>query len=373
MLQTFFVYLLLVIIMMYFSYVGRAKKQWKYMVYGIAFFGFIFGVRYGVGKDFFSYMFNFLAYHTTSGAYSAAPFEIGFRFLTATMSYSGVHYTVFFSVIAFIQLYFTLLAFKKEYNLYPYLVFAFLMMAHWLPYSNTLRQIISVGLWFYAIKFLVERKVWKHYLLILIGITMHNSTVILLLFYPIYSFKQEWFKNIKIQFACLAGSLVLMKVGVIQMLLQQIEMLLTISGYDVYNSDGNADKIEADVNLGLGFIIMLVLNVLLIYNSNKTKEYYKSKYLTFAYDAFILGIILKYIFISSMLFSRLNYFFSLVNFIIAAYTMHYAHRENKKLYYAIVALLVFTFYATVSKGEYNTSLYLFFWQDDMHYIKSITP
>ena len=185
---------------MYFSYIGRAKGQWKYMVYAIIAYTIVFGIRYGVGKDYINYLQNFEAYATSETHWGMSQsFELGFHFLTQTIAAINLHPTIYFSVIAFMQLFLTLLPFKKETELYPYIIFTFMVGCTWLSYANIVRQTIALSIGIFAIKFIVEKKVWHFYITAFIALTMHLSAVLLFLFYPLFNYRKEWFRNIKFQ------------------------------------------------------------------------------------------------------------------------------------------------------------------------------
>lgn len=370
MLQTLIVYFILITMMMYLSYIGRAKKQWKYMVYAIVAYAIVFGIRYGVGVDFFSYLHNYNAYTTSSGHWGVSQsFEPGFGFITEALASLNAHYTVYFGVIAFLQLYFSMLAFKDQPKLYPYLIFTFMVGSYWLTYSNGLRQIFALSLWFWAVKFMAEKKVWQHYLVIALACSMHTSAILLTVFYPIFNWRREWFKDLRVEFGVLVFSLIMMKVDIVQNLWKNFDTVIQMTKYDDYLQQDHANQIHTDVKLGLGFLITLVWITLIIAYSKKTKEYVKSTYFNIAYDLFMIGVALKYILINSMMLTRVNYYFINFLFIVTAYTLHYAHKNNKPLFYALIGLVTFIFFATVLNGEDNTALYVFFWQKDLYYLK----
>lgn len=357
--------------MLYLSYIGRAKQQWKYMVYAIGVYSLIFGIRYGVGVDFFNYLHNYNAYTTTTNQLSVSQsFEIGFGLLTQFFaSVINSHYTLYFGTIAFIQLFFTFLAFKDNHKIYPYIIFTFMIGASWLTYSNGLRHILALSLWIWAVKFMAEKKVWKYYATVALAFTFHTSAILLVVFYPIFHWKNEWFRSVRLELAILVFSLILMKIDIIQNLMQYFDTLFQMTKYDDYTQKDFALQMHSEAKIGLGFLITLILITLLIIYSKKTKEYTKSKYYNIAYDLFIIGVSLKYILINSMIFTRINYYFINFLFIIAAFTMRYAHKNNKPLFYAIICLIAFTFVAVLLNGYDNTALYVFFWQKDLYYLK----
>lgn len=373
MIQSIIVYSVLTIVMMYMSYLARAKGKWKYMVYASFAYAAVFGARYGVGTDYMTYLENFRSYSTTvSHLGFSDKFEIGFNLITTLFAWLGWHVTIYFGVIAFIQILFTFLPFRSENKLLPYLVFTFMVGCSWLTYSNGLRQILAVALWIWAVRFMVEKKVWMHYFVILLAVTMHTSALMLVVFYPLYYWKEEWFRNIKWQLLALVLSLVIMNLHIAQNLMRSIDLVAQAVGYGDYadeDSDTIAQLVDRELSLGMGFFITLLLNILLVIFSPKVKNYVKSKYFNAAYNFFVIGIVLKYIFASSMVFSRINYYFINFTFIVAAYTLFYAHRCNRVLFYTLLALYVLTFAATLWKGEENTALFVFFWQKDLYYLK----
>ncbi len=370
MLQTIIIYTLLIIIMMYLCYVGQAKGQWKYMVYGLVIYAIVFALRYNVGVDYMSYYYNYQAYFTSTAQQSVKEvFEPGFLFLTSFLANAKAHFSIYFGVIAFLQIYLSMLAFKDKPKLYPYLIICFMLYCYWLTYANGLRQIMALACWIWSIKYLVEKKVWKHYLILLLAASMHKSALALIFFYPLFNWKPEWFKNIKIQLAMLLLSLVIMKLDIIQSMMQGIENIFMISGYDQYNSEDQNTNLYQKASLGLGFAITLVFNTLLIVYSNRVKEFVKSRYLTCAYNLFVIGVCLKYILINSQILSRINYYFINFSFIIAAFTLYYACHKNKPLFYILMLLQILTYIAYLSSATDNTAFYIFFWQTDLYYLK----
>lgn len=373
MLQSLFVYPLLIIIMLYFSYVGRAKESWKYMVYGFVAYAVLFGMRFGVGVDYLSYkeVYETLGSHF-GPVESVEKMEWGFRLFSQAMALCGVHYTFYFGLIAFIQIWLTFWAFKDKHVLYPYLVFTFMVSCcMWLTYSNGLRQILVVALWIIAIRLAIERKPWHYYALVISGLLAHNSAAILLPLYPVIRYlPRDWFRSITLQLCLLGVSLVIMKVNIVQSLFSRIDTLLQLAGYGIYAQSNQADNVETEVSIGIGFVITLFMIVLMILYSKRMKDYFDSPLLTAYYNIFFIGVLLKYVFISSNLFGRINYFFINVMFIVLASLLHYAHREDRRLFYALLGLSVLSFFAVILKGSENTADFVFFFQNDLHYLKT---
>ena len=66
-------------------------------------FSFIFGIRYNVGNDYMSYLDiyeGYAHYYTIRD-----DLEIGFEFVTRLMAETGLHYSIYFGLIAFLQIF----------------------------------------------------------------------------------------------------------------------------------------------------------------------------------------------------------------------------------------------------------------------------
>lgn len=372
MLQSLFVYPLLILVMLYFAYVGRAKESWKYMVYGCVAYAVVFGMRYGVGVDYLAYKES---YEVLAGHYGETEhvmkLETGFRLFTQALAQSGIHYAVYFGIIALAQLLLTFWAFKDKPQSYPYLVFTFMVSCTmWLTYSNGLRQILVVNLWILALRFATERRPWCFYVTVLSGLLFHNSAALLLPMYPLIRYTpSDWFRSVWVQLGLLFVSLVVMRIGVVQGLFSRMDVFLQLTGYEVYTQTAQADNVETTVTLGVGFFITLLMIVLIIVSSRRMKDYLQSPLITTFYNIFFVGVMMKYVFISSNLFGRINYYFISMMFIVLAATLRYAHRNDRRLFYALMALSVLSFLAVVVKGQDNTADFVFFFQDDLHYLK----
>lgn len=373
MLQSLFVYPLLILVMLYFAYVGRAKESWKYMVYACLAYAVVYGMRYGVGVDYFAYK---EAYEVLAGRFGETDYvmkmEVGFRLSSKALALTGVHYTVYFGLIAFLQLLLTFWAFRDKPRAYPYLVFTFMVScAMWLTYSNGLRQIIVVGMWIWAIRLAVERRVIAYYAVVLCGVLFHTSSALLLPMYPAIRYlPRDWCRSIVLQLALLGGALVLMKINVVQRLFAQLDTFLLISGYDVYAQSNQAENVDAEVSIGVGFVLNLFLIVVVILYSKRMKDYFNSALLSAFYNFFLIGVVLKYVFLSSNVFGRINYFFINLEFIVLAAMLCYAHRNDRRLFWCLVGLSALNFLAIVIKGGENSADYIFFFQDDLHYLKT---
>lgn len=366
--QTIVVYLLMFAVMLvFFKMAARTGKNF-YIVYGVLIFAITSGFRYCVGTDFFAYMQDY-EYVRITGL-KLSEFEQGYQSLVKLIASSGLHYGWFFGIIGFLQLMIISMALKKDKNVYPYFVFAFVMGAVWLSYWNGIRQAIAFSFWVLSIRYIVERKPFVHYFILFMALMFHNSAAALFVFYPIFVKKSEWFHNVKMQYVLFAVSLILMSVDFIQNILNQFDKVAIFMGYEGYTDERYLHKVfSQNVELGLGFYITLFVNVILVGFSNKAKIWYGKSFFCVIYDLYFVGVLLKYAFISSQLIQRFNWYFVGFDYIVTAYMLYYLYNKKRNMFYIVVGLYLLTFVAYMYRMEENTVMYVFNFQEEYFGLK----
>lgn len=365
MVQTITVYLVLSFIMVLFSYISKKKNSFKYTLIGLFIYSIIMGLRYGVGTDYFSYE-NIYNSYIELGNFSYSRLELGFRMLIQLFASLRLSYPFFLGVMAFLQLFFLFRGLKTF--IYPYAAFTFMLGGEWLHFSNAIRQILAFCILVYSIKFLQKNSFIKYLICVVIASLFHNSAVLLLVIYPIFRTKKEWFSNNLFQIFLLLFAIFLMQVNIIGFFISMTEPLA------IYLNYGNYTKLQGgilfdEVKLGLGFYVQFTINLLLIVYSSKVKNFFSSTWLTMAYDLYFIGVLWHYIFIDSLILNRINYYFYGFQFIIAAFTLYYLHKQKKIFCYILTTLYILLFIATMYRMESNTALYIFNWQKELYYLK----
>lgn len=360
MLQTVLVYSLLFLVM--FGLCSNASKQnkWWCVVVALIIYSIIFGLRYGVGMDFFGYLKFYEKFRVSGGQIALrADFEGGFLFIMKQLALRNFHYGYFFGVVAFLQIFLLFYSIKKDRWIYPFLVVVFMLGGSWLNYANGLRQILAVCCFMVSLRFASEKKFIWHYAFIALAILMHNSAWILVVFYPILRFKEEWISNLKLQFILLGTSLILMQIDVIFNVLQHIDYFISVLGYKHYLG---SYAIEDNWRIGLGFFLLLGMDVICIYFSNNVKGFFRSRFVIYIYNLYFVGILLKYALFGSQLIQRVNYYFYGLQVVFAAYVLFYLSKRNKLFFYILLGLYILTFVAILYRAETNTALYMFNWE-----------
>lgn len=367
---TIFIYISLSTIMFLLCKSAFKENEWGYVVSAVLIYAVIFGCRYGVGKDFFAYEYIYNC--TLDGLLANIPdWEFGFMSILKTLAKFRLHSSCFFGVIAFLQLILIFASVKKDKYVYTYLVFTYMIGCVWLAFSNGLRQELAFCFFAFALTFADKKEWYKHYSIILMAISMHNSAYLLLLFYPILILKKEWFANVKFQLSILILAYLIGESKLLSQYLFLFDEVLSIDAFsDSYGAYlGYEDKLYSEVTKGLGYYIFLLMDIILVAHSTKIKKYTSNNYLIVIYNFYFIGTILRHAFIDSHLIQRVNYYFYGFQFILAAYSLYYFYQSRSyKYFYLLLSLYVLTFVATMSKMEDNTALFRFFWEKDLFII-----
>lgn len=364
--QSILVYLTLMLLMVALSRTAIKKNNYRYIIAAILLYALVFGLRYGVGMDFFSYLDLYESY--LSFGTVKEDLEIGFLGLVkiTALFHSSV---IYFALIAFLNLFFMTIGLKDDLRLYPYLFFVFMLTGAWMSPANLARQCLAVSFWAFSVKFAVEKKIVIHYILVLLAISFHYSAVFLILFYPLIAYKQDWFKNIRIEVLLLMGSLVVMNLNFVQDAIQRYDSILVLFGYDVYTSANYEDLLDRELVLGVGFFIKLLINIIIILSSEHVKKWVNNPYYNTLYSLYFIGVLASYMFASSEMISRVNLYFISFTYIIAAFTLYYSIVNRRKcLRSAMMCLVALSFIAIMYKASTNWNLFVFNGQQEYYYL-----
>lgn len=365
-LQSFLVYAILTVVMLIFAWQAGRSKDWSLMILALLAFAVIFGYRYGVGRDYFMYLRMF----ETVEKGLDRECEWGFVQLMLLIHKIGLGETFFFAVTSFIPVYLVFRAFKDEPELYVPIVAVFMLYAFWQPTANVIRQAFAFGFFAVSIKPLQQQKWLLHYLLIALAFLFHKSALFLVIVYPIFAANrfEGYFKSVGTQLIVFLVAFVLMQFGLVEWLTEAFFKLIVLLGY----ADSAAFKTHMyyeDFSLGLGFVIRMALNLMIICHSNEIKEHFKSTPVAIMYDIWFVGMILSIIFVESMSVTRMLLYFTQMAIFVMAFALEYFRREKPDYFLVMLALMLLTFVATILDGESNTATYIFNWQTEHFHLK----
>lgn len=368
-LQSVVVYFALTLAMFICCVKAKSENRWNYVIFASITYGIIFGLRYGVGADYFSYedLYNEILNY---GSYKfEGSREIVWVWLIKSFASFGVPYWGFNIVISTISIYATFMAFKGRTEYLPFFVLAFMFSCVWLSYSNVVRQALAGSLWIWSLRYAIEKKYKCYFFMVSIATLIHTSSLLLLIIYPIIQLKYNWFGNIRIQLLLLAASLVLMNLEYIKNIVGQVEILMRFTGYDFY-ADNDYLVNESTAEIGIGFFISLFRNIFFIFVNESVLKWRDDNLYKVSYSIFLLGVYLGYALWGSQIVARIIGYFAYLQPLVAAYVLAFLYK-NKRVHYlpVVFAFFIMTFAAILYRGRSNTSLYVFEGQKSLYFEK----
>lgn len=350
------------------SIVNKSKevstKQWINVSLVLIILSIIIGGRYEVGTDFPNYVDY---YKSFIGKYSkfedilvlGNSLEPGYLFINWAASELRLSVSMFFTLIAFFSFVLMFKAQKDRPYLWPLILFFFFgqMFA---TSMNIVRQSCAIFLFFYAVPFIGKNKL-KLFLLITSCCLFHYSAVVFYLALFIESKRLNFLDSKK-----LIVLLFLVSWGVASYILPIFMKLMPLDMFSAkYLSSLDNSDIEMSVSSGLGILVTKVVDILLIYQSDRVIEHYKDEKIKFLYRLYFVGIILSNIMGISMYLSRIFLGMVLLRIFVMALTTYYCLKfKNIRLLLGIflIMLSIVQLIMTIKNGNGGISPYQFMWQ-----------
>ena len=368
--QSLFVYIGLIILMTITSLWATQKHYKIRMIVPVLIFSITFGLRYGVGIDYYTYLQSYYDSPEIVQDY----YEPGYVFLLDICKYISIGPELFFTLLAFLQIFFIYYAFnylpRKAVVFLPvYLIFTGLAMA---GFMNNIRQTIALALFIFSIHYIVEKRVLPFYIFCFLAFLFHKSAIILLIIYPIWRYFGPFFNNIKLQIIIMIVAFSLFTFIDFGYILSKFDFLLTSLGYERYLDD---QRIQT-TGFSLGYMITFIQYFLVIICSKNMKEFANSKSFNIMYDLFFIGVICEFIFAGSMILNRIAWYFNGFKIIVIPVFLYYLYKNlnvEKNLIYYILSLLIllFLFIRLMINSEDNTLQFVFTFQEHLRQIKDL--
>lgn len=376
MIQSILVYTCLTLLMICLfskseSYYSNGKNYIKSHIYffvAILIFAVIFGMRYYVGVDYPAYK---EIYETAD--YRLEKYESGFKWLTEICQYFDFHYAVYFGIVAFIQALFFFYAFRGKRYVLPFLALIILFIGTAIiEWTNIMRQSIAMTILVYAVSVLSFRGRIKYlifYLLLLLAISMHKSALIAIIF-PLFSLKKDGlFNNVEIQQFLLIFFFLSQFIALRDYFFKYLNFFVLLLDYESYIQ--SYISFSQNVKVGIFDILTFILYFILIKDSLIVKKFFSSRLFVIIYDFAIIGMYVTYFFSGSMMLSRIASYWRIFIFPMVAYYMSY-YFQNRNIftcnmrYKFFLLYFILSFIRLIVNSEFNTSQYVFFFQDDLH-------
>lgn len=341
------------------------------IVLSLILFAFISGVRYKVGMDHLSYLGEYqrlIAYGVTR----RTTMEEGFLLISQLFAKSGIHFTIYFGFWALLQIFFLYYAFRNNMRLLPFIGLTVMLGPFYLSMMNGMRQQVVACAFIFLIEWIERKKLWPFVFAIVLASTIHRSALILI---PIYFLLNSNFDltSKKLNFAILAICVVLGETPTWLSMVNSVEGLLSLLGYDGYS-----DKIELmtstklrEMAWGPGRISTFAASCFIIYHYENLKAYFKDDLKVRMYFIlFFIGTCGFNLFAStSHIFLRPVEYFTLFRLPLSAYIMYYFIKYAKSFqFYVFLVLTCSNIYVSVLKAAMTPTvkasgyiMYKFFW------------
>ena len=375
--QTILVYAILAFCMYKGAYLSaqntQLSKLWAWIP--IIAFTLVFGLRYGVGIDYFNYegIYEYLYhYDSLSEAIEDSKLEDGFLAIMYLCS-NVLKLPAYglFTIIAFLQIYLLYRTFKDEGNVLGYIYIVLILTSTCVgSFMNIMRQEIAICLFFYSLKYIIDDKPIQYWIICIVAFYFHHSAIILFPLYFLWIRRKSLFNNPTIE-------LVILLLFFLSSLFTQWQSILhlfdnTISWIGYVDYLDRADKLVSGGDIGIMTIFTLLVNCLIVLNSKQLKAHYNSNLLNILYDLYFIGVCLSYLFMGSMLLGRIIAYFSHAGFILLGYTLYYLRQVRKQQttymvhYMVVIIFIVFSFGILIRDCRINTAAYVSVFQTELH-------
>lgn len=329
-------------------------------------FAFVFGCRWGVGRDYFRYLDSFL-YRTPER------FEFLFYLITEFFKKNGLHFSFYFGFLALLDIILLFYAAKDYKFIFPYIAFFLIFGYHFLTMMNAIRQSISALIFLVSIKY-IDGKNFKVFLLcVVVAALFHKLSVLLFIFYPLLRVRDDWFRGIQYQLILYVAAIVISYNYDVMMkwIETPFEFLTNVLDYDNYQYDTlMSDRFDRN-NLGskgLGIYANILRTVPVIVLSKEMKKFYNSSRFNMMYSLYFLGVLMSLILGRSIILNRFNYFCVFFTILIYAFFCYYCF-QKRQIGYQIAALSMIVIhiplFINIIANTNNLSQYSFFWESKM--------
>ena len=331
-------------------------------------FAFLFGVRYNVGNDYWSYLEIYDGYSHHSVIRD--DLEAGFDLLTRLMAESGLHYSIYFGLIAFIQIFLIYYTFRKEGYLFPFLAFM-IMTGAFLGWMSVIRQTLVWCLFVYAVPFIKQKKIVPYMICVAIGFTFHKTALLLVPLYFIFKSGKDFLKNIPLQLVLLFGSLLLSGISVWNQYLKNIDLILNFIGLgDRYQNIDSILALDEEYVYGPRTWLIFLLNFILVLYSKKIKNSFPDSSITIFYNLYFIGTCINLLLVGNHALQRPFLYFINMNIIVFSYLLVYLWKNGGRslLHISIFLLIIVSqfinFGATIYLGDQERmkATYHFWWE-----------
>lgn len=348
------IYILYIFLIVCLSYFGKNTfKLYKInRILACVVYILIIGLR---GKNVGVDSRNYYEHYYIFGRWGCDFVEYGFDFINRTLFAWGLGAEVFFLVCIIIPAYFIYLSLNRsEYYTGSAIMFYILSYVFMI---NGMRQGIACGLFIFAYRYIIEKRILLYVLFILIGSLFHASILILLPLYFVLNIK--W--NIKNVYY------------IILYISSYLFVFFDFSGvlsyfYTFTLGNRNYSEIYGDIRVesasSIGFIFISVLNTIIFIMIIKTDFFKKQRVLS---SFFLLSAACTNLAFNIPSINRVAIYFVLFTYLllpmlISEYVRLYRRYDRRFVYLFFIIMYSMNFMSTLFSKSNMLLPYEFFWE-----------
>lgn len=319
-------YVLLLFFMLFFLVlslvrIGEYKKHNALMMILLVGISLIFGFRYGVGKDYFTYENSFYYDYNSS-------FEPIYNLFSVIIKNTMGEFFYLTLIISFLTNLFIYLGIVKRdiKNIYAILAIFIYMSSMALIFANLMRQGLSVAIFFYCSSFIKERNFKKYLTYIILGAGFHISMLLML---PLY-FVRKLKITLKIYSLLIIAAYTMVITGFSQIAINKIAFYLP--NYSFYYNSSFFFLKDYDV-LSYGVLVKVILLFLLLLFTRKVNYQLEVNY-------YMLGLVINVLSISSFMFDRIGIYFQIFGLVAIPQLLLFIKNSRLKKLLFLLTLII---------------------------------
>lgn len=319
--------------------VSKGKHTKLFPIIGIFILIIISAIRYGVGSDFFSYMYQLNSIKLVSWGELLKEVNLfnepGFLFLKKITSILGGGVVFWGTCSAIVLLLFYVTLKKQYYHVSIGLAFVFFIFVFFPSSFNITRQFISGCIVFYSFKYVFEKNIKKYLLFVFVAFLFHISAITAIPIYFLWDAKR--FSTLKAWKLVFVLAIIVLTILNYQVLIELVSRIHHFQRYFVYSLD-------KPIGYNRDFYLNLLISLFLIILRKKLVRIDKRNELFIL--LFIISLAINITGFINPYIKRIGFYYELPLTIITGY-IPYLFKDNSKLIIKIIVVLYALIYFVI--------------------------
>lgn len=332
-------------------------------------FAAVMGVRYNYGVDNLMYIKSYNSFLENHHV-GRESYEQGFLWILKFFTLLDAHYSLFIGFFAFVQIFFIYYCVRKNIYYLPFVALYLVLGQTFTTMANLMRQCTAECIFFYLVRYIEERKLWKYIVGVLLCTLIHKSAIILL---PLYLLgkRRILYKHSNIMAIMFIACTIIGNTPFWIDHVLRLKNLLILLDYQIYaeHLDSIVDNNIADMNWGPARIGVWLLHITTILIFKDAASFLKlNKVYILYFTLYFFGICFYNLFANtSEVFLRPFLYLIDIGVFVVPMCLYYLYKSRKKLLFTAYCCLsfFFTIYMSIKpfingNGSESAEVYKFF-------------